>query len=272
MAWGRLREDIRGLWLLVLWDLGRMKSRTLFVVMRITWFAIQVSLFGLALSAMVRFRNITGTNLDYYHFYLFGVYTSMLFSISVSRAYDIAEEFEEGMMEYLLALPFTRKVLALGRALGGGFASFLFTLPMFIFIIYLLGAYDPVAIAISLISALGFSIGVVGFVLTVVLSLKSSDTTDIVFGLLDALLIRLSTVFYPAVVLAKIAPYYYAAAINPISHFVDFLRTVFFFNEFKTIAIGSPELMGAYLFGFAAGLSTLAILVVEKAVEGGGWK
>mgnify|MGYP001772728797 CR=1 FL=1 len=267
-----LLEDVRGLWLLVLWDLDRMKRRTLFVVMRVSWFAIQVSIFGLALSAMVRFRAIAGTNLDYYHFYLFGVYTSMLFSISISRAYDIAEEFEEGTIEYLLSLPFKRRVLALGRSIGGGFASFLFTLPMYAFIIYLLGSYDPVAIAVSMIGALAFSIGVVGFVLTVVLSLKSSDTTDIAFGLLDAILVRLSTVFYPAVVLSRIAPYYYAALLNPLSHFVDFLRTVFFFQEFKAIAIANPDVMTAYLFGFAVGLSTLAVLIVEKAVEGGGWK
>jgi len=267
-----LREDLRGLWLLVLWDLNRMQRRTLFVVMRVTWFAIQVSIFGLALSAMVRFRAVAGVNLDYYHFYLFGVYTSMLFSISVSRAYDIAEEFEEGTIEYLLSLPITRRALALGRALGGGLAAFLFTLPMYAFIIYLLGDYDPAAIATSLAAALAFSVGVVGFVLSVVLSLKSSDTTDIVFGLLDAVLIRLSTVFYPAVVLSKIAPYYYSALVNPISHFADFLRTVFFFEEFKAIAVASPDLMASYILGFAVGLSTLAILVVEKAVEGGGWK
>ncbi|WP_236944921.1 ABC transporter permease [Infirmifilum uzonense] len=267
-----LREDLRGLWLLVIWDLNRMKSRTLFVVMRVSWFALQVSLFGLALSAMVRFRAIAGTNLDYYHFYLFGIYTSMLFSISVSKAYDIAEEFEEGTIEYLLSLPFPRRVLALGRSIGGGVASFLFTLPMFAFIVYLLGSYDPVALTVSMISALAFSIGVVGFVLTVVLSLKSSDSTDIAFGLLDAILVRLSTVFYPALVLSKIAPYYYAALVNPLSHMSDLLRTIFFFEEFKAIAVANPDLMAAYVFGLAVGLSTLAVLVVEKAVEGGGWK
>lgn len=267
-----LREDLRGLWLLVLWDLDKMKRRTLFVVMRVTWFALQVLLFGVALSRMVRFRSIVGAGVDYYHFYLFGVYTSMLFSISVSKAYDVAEEFEEGTIEYFLSLPFKRRVLALGRAVGGGLAAFIFTLPMYAFVVYLLGAYDPVALLVSMAAALTFAVGVVGLVLTVVLSLKSSDTTDIVFGLLDAVLIRLSTVFYPAVVLSKVAPYYYAALVNPISHFVDFLRTLFFFGEYSALAVADPGLMAAYLLGFAAGLSSLAILVVEKEVEGGGWK
>jgi ABC-2 type transport system permease protein len=117
-----------------------------------------------------------------------------------------------------------------------------------------------------------FSVGVTGFVISVVLSLKSSDTTDIFFGVLDALIIRLSTVFYPAVIIAKIAPYYYASLVNPVSHFVDLLRTLFFFEEFKTIAVADPYLMMAYLFGFAAGVASLAIYIVERRVEGGGWK
>ncbi len=267
-----LREDLRGLWLLVLWDLNRMEGKTLFVVMRVTWFAIQVSIFGLVLSSMVRFRAIAGTALDYYNFYLFGVYTSILFSVSTSKAYDIAEEFEEGTIEYLLSLPISRRALALGRAVGGGLAAFILTLPMYAFVIYLLGDYDPKAILISLAAALAFSVGVAGFVLSVVLSLKSSDTTDILFGLLEAVLVRLSTVFYPAVVLSKIAPYYYSALLNPLSHFADFLRMVFFFEEFRAIAIASPDLMAYYLLGFVVGLSSLAIIVVEKAVEGGGWK
>ena len=44
----------------------------------------------------------------------------MLFSISASDAYEVAEEFEEGIAEYHLALPIKRSVLSLDRAVGGG--------------------------------------------------------------------------------------------------------------------------------------------------------
>jgi ABC-2 type transport system permease protein len=267
-----LREDLNSFYMLVLWDLSQMKRRTVFVVMRISWFILQVTIFGLAMNAMVRFRGMVAQGIDYYHFYLFGVYASMLFSISVSKAYDVAEEFEEGMIEYLLSLPIKRKVLALGRSVGGGLAAFLFTVPMLLVIFVLLGSFEPLAMLISILAALVFSVGVTGFVISVVLSLKSSDTTDIFFGVLDALIIRLSTVFYPAVIIAKIAPYYYASLVNPVSHFVDLLRTLFFFEEFKTIAVADPYLMMAYLFGFAAGVASLAIYIVERRVEGGGWK
>jgi ABC-2 type transport system permease protein len=267
-----LREDLDSFYMLVLWDLSQMKRRTVFVAMRISWFILQVAVFGLAVSAMVRFRGVVAQGMDYYHYYLFGVYASMLFSISVSKAYDVAEEFEEGMIEYLLSLPIRRRVLALGRAVGGGLAAFIFTVPMLLAVFALLGACDPLAMLISLLAALIFSVGVTGFVISIVLSLKSSDSTDIFFGVLDALIIRLSTVFYPAVVISKVAPYYYASLLNPVSHFVDLLRTAFFFEEFKAISVADPHVMAAYLLGFAAGVASLAVYVVERRVEGGGWK
>ncbi|MCX8180337.1 MAG: ABC transporter permease [Thermofilaceae archaeon] len=264
--------DLKALGLLVRWDLTRMWRRRMFIAMRVIWFTVQVSVFGLALSAMVRFRGVVAHSIDYYHFYLFGVYTSMLFSISVSNAYEVAEEFEEGIIEYHLSLPIKRSILSTGRALGGGIAAFIFTLPMYAIVLTLLGWGSPLALFASLIAALIFSVGVVGLVLSIVLSVKSGDATDILFGIIDAIIIRLSTIFYPAVVLAKIAPYYYAALANPISHFVDLLRTLFFFEEYRILAVTDPLLMGCYLLGFAAGLVSTAIYIVERKLEGGGWK
>ncbi|MEM0344615.1 MAG: ABC transporter permease [Thermofilaceae archaeon] len=264
--------DLRAILLLVQWDLMRMWRRRIFVLMRITWFAVQVSIFGLALTAMVRFRGIISAQLDYYHFYLLGVYTSMLFSISVSNAYEVAEEFEEGIIEYHLTLPIKRRVLSLGRAVGGGLAAFIFTLPMYAIVLMLLGGGPPEAIAVSLAASAVFSVGTVGLVLSVVLSVKSGDATDILFGIIDAVIVRLSTIFYPAVVLSRVAPYYYAALVNPLSHLVDLARTFFFFEEYRVLAIASPVTMAAYLLGLAAGLVSLAIYIVERKLEGGGWR
>jgi ABC-2 type transport system permease protein len=267
-----LPRDLEALLLLVRWDLMRMWRRKIFVVMRVVWFAVQVTVFGLALSAMVRFRGVIAQGIDYYHFYLLGVYTSMLFSISVSNAYEVAEEFEEGIIEYHLSLPIKRSVLTVGRSIGGGLAAFLFTLPMYAMVLALMGGGPPLAVVASLGAALVFSVGVVGLVLSIVLSVKSGDATDILFGLIDAIIIRLSTVFYPSVLLARYAPYYYAALANPISHFVDFARTLFFFEEYRALALADPLLMISYLLGFAAGLVSAAIYVVERKLEGGGWR
>lgn len=265
-------HDFKTLTLFVYWDLLRMRRRTMFIAMRVIWFALQVTLFALALSAMVRFRGYVSQSLDYYHFYLLGVYTSILFSISTSNAYEVAEEFEEGIIEYHLSLPVKRKTLTLGRAVGGGLAGFIFTLPMLAIVLALIGDAPLWAVVASLAAALAFSIGVVGLVLSIVLSVKSGDATDILFGVLDAIIVRLSTIFYPAVVLSKVAPYYYAAIFNPVSHFVDLLRTFFFFEEYRMLAVSDPIVMTSYFLGFVAGLVSAAIYVVERKLEGGGWR
>jgi len=264
-------DSLRQLYLVMLWDIRKIARYRFFLLMRFSWFIIQVSIFAVLISSLVAARKGL-TDFNYYQFYLFGVYTSILFSIALFRGYEIAEEFEEGIIEYQLSLPIKRKILAIGRSIGGGIASFIYTLPMFAFVVAMLGAFNLKAILISLLGTLLFSIGVVGLAASIVLFAKSGDITDILFGIIDALLLRLSTIFYPAVVLSIFQPYYYAAIANPLSHITDLIRIFFFFEDFKAIAISDPLSMIAYIVGFSIGLSSLTIFLIEKKVEGGGWK
>lgn len=265
-------DIIKPIILLVQWDLTKIRRRVIFVAMRSIWFIVQVVFFGPVIAHMVNARGV-GLDIEtFYNFYLLGVYTSILFTITASRAYDIAEEFEEGIIEYQLSLPMNRKVLALGRAVGSGIASTLFTLPMFIVVIVLVKEFNFLTIVASLVSALIFSIAISGLVLTITLSIKSSDATDIIMGVLDALLVRLSTVFYPAVVLKNITPYYYAAIANPISHLADFLRILYSFEDFKAVVLGHPQATLSYILGLFIGFTVLAMYVIEKKIEGGGWR
>lgn len=258
---------------MILWDVRKVARYKAFLVMRFAWFVVQVSVFAVLITYLVSIRPSSGPGISYYEFFLFGAYTSLLFSISMFRGYEIAEEFEEGIVEYHLSLPIKRRALAVGRAVGGGVASFVYTLPMLAFIAALLGIRDPAALALAAGSSLLFSIGVVGLAINVVFGLKSGDRTDILFGIVDALLVRLSTVFYPLPALAAVGPhYYYAAAANPLSSLADFLRSLFFFEDLRAFLALSPELMISYIAGFSTGLSALAVAFIEKRAEGGGWK
>lgn len=268
----KMFNDLRAIIFLIQWDLTKIVRRVIFIAMRAIWFAVQVAFFGQVLAQMVNARVIGLDTSTYYNFYIFGVYTSILFAITASRAYDIAEEFEEGIIEYQLSLPIKRKILAFGRAIGSGIASTFFTLPMFLTVLILAKEWDPLPIAISIISALVFSIAISGLVLSITLSIKSSDATDILMGALDSILVRLSTVFYPAVVLKNIAPYYYAALINPLSHVADILRILYSFEDFKMIVLSHPLAMASYILGLFVGFTFLAMYIIEKKIEGGGWR
>lgn len=270
--------DLRSLALLIRWDLMRLKNQKIFLAMRVTWFLVQAFVFARAVSYIVTesIRELIGV--EYYYFYLLGIYASLLYTTGISRGYIIADEFDDGIVEYHLSLPIKRSTLALGRIIGCSLVSLIFTLPMMSVVLiavytYRPGSFNLASILISMLSAFLFSAGVVGFVVLLVMRLKSTDLTDIVIGAVDAFVVRLSTVFYPLPVVeaSGIAPYYLAALGNPVSHFADFLRLVVF-PEYELVVRHGALASLVYVAGLAMGFLILAIEYYEKRLEAGGWR
>jgi ABC-2 type transport system permease protein len=265
---------LRTIMLIAMWDLMKLKNQKVFIAMRLAWFVVQIIVFARAISYVVSTKILHYTGgVDYYLFYILGVYTTVLYTTGIARGYMIAEEFDDGIVEYHLSLPVKRDVLAVGRVLGGSVSTLIFTLPMMAVVYAMLGVRDLFTIVVAIISALVFSAGVVSFVVLIVFAIKSTDLTDIIVGAIDALLVRLSTVFYPLpVILATgIAPYYVAAALNPISHMSDFLRLLVF-PEYYIVTQHGPVASILYILGFSTGLLILAIEFYEKKAEAGGWR
>ncbi|MEM1661991.1 MAG: ABC transporter [Desulfurococcaceae archaeon] len=261
------KSDLRDLSNIIKWDLMKLKNQKIFLAMRLSWFIVQITVFARVISLIV--RGFTG--FDYFEFYLLGIYSSLLYTSSISRGYVLADEFDSGIVEYHLSLPVKRSVLVIGRILGSAISALLFTLPMMFVILIVLKLITMVLeIIVSIITAFLFSIGVVSFVVLVVLRFKSGDATDIFFGTIDALLIRLSSVFYPLPIIARIAPYYYVALVNPITHFSDFIRIIFI-PEYVLYTL-NPIGMVMYILALAIGLLVLLIDYYEKKLEAGSWK
>jgi len=267
-------SNIRSILLVASWDLMKLKNQKVFLAMRVAWFTLQVLVFARAISFIVSQSILEYTGgVDYYYFYLLGIYTSLIYSTSISRGYVIADEFDDGIVEYHLSLPIKRGVFAVGRVLGSSLSTIIFTLPMMIVVYVILGVSNLFSIIVSLISALVFSIGVVSFVLLIVFSVKSTDLTDILVGAIDALLVRLSTVFYPLPVIeaSGIAPYYVIALMNPISNLADFLRILVFPEYYMVFKYGVAPIV-VYMVAFSMGLLVLAVEYYERKLEAGGWK
>jgi len=267
-------SNIRSILLVASWDLMKLKNQKVFLAMRVAWFTLQVLVFARAISFIVSQSILEYTGgVDYYYFYLLGIYTSLIYSTSISRGYVIADEFDDGIVEYHLSLPIKRGVFAVGRVLGSSLSTIIFTLPMMIVVYVILGVSNLFSIIVSLISALVFSIGIVSFVLLLVFSVKSTDLTDILVGAIDALLVRLSTVFYPLPVIeaSGIAPYYVIALMNPISNLADFLRILVFPEYYMVFKYGVAPIV-VYMVAFSMGLLVLAVEYYERKLEAGGWK
>lgn len=257
---------LKQLVVVMLWDIRKLSRYKFFIAMRFSWFIFQVLLFGYIISYMIEASRIA-PGFDYYKFYIVGSYVAVLFSLSALHGYDIIEEFEDGIINYHLSLPVPRRILTLGRTLGGGVAVFILSLPMTLVLAYVLKANLLSYLALLIISLL-FAIGMTSGAMALALTLRASEKLDILMGALDSLAIRLSTAFYPITVIASIALYYYIALGNPVSHLADSIRLLF--GE----EVGAPPLaeawtMIAYITGFALASLIAAVLFMEMKAEGG---
>ncbi|MEM2546291.1 MAG: ABC transporter permease, partial [Candidatus Bathyarchaeia archaeon] len=180
--------------------------------------------------------------------------------------YDIYEEADHGVVEYLLSVPISRKELVLGRSIGGGLRSFLYVGPMMLFVLYLIGVSNPLQLLVALLSLFLFTFGASGFSITLAVSIKSSDRFDILMGALDALIVRLSTTLYPVAYM----PSYYRniATVNPLTFAADLFR---WGAGLESAFLTSPLSASIGIIIFFSTFTILGIFLHERVLEGGGW-
>jgi len=248
----------------------RMFMRYKFIlIMRGIWFVSQVALFGLVVSKMVEVA-ARDAGINYFQYYVAGVTIITLYSTSMFIGYDIFEEAEHGVFEYLLTLPVSRRELVLGRSIGGGLRSFIYVGPLLVVVLSLLGVSNPFHFLLALASLFLFAFGVSGMSITIAVAMKSGDKYDILIGVLDALIVRLSTTMYPTVYLQQAMPAYATIAqFNPLTYASDLFR-------WGTGIEGSlqvnPFVGVLALFIFFFSFTFVGVVFYERRLEGGSWQ
>lgn len=259
--------NLRNVWVVAERDLRSFLQYKFMLIMRALWFMAQIALFGLIVNRMLRPDVAEAIGTSYFNFYAAGIIITLLYSTSVFIGYDIYEEADHGVIEYLLSLPVSRKELVLGRSIGGGLRSFLYVSPMLLFVLYLIGVTTPLQFLVAFASLFLFAFGVAGFSITLAVSIKSSDKFDILLGVVDALIVRLSTTLYPLVYMPA---YYQAIAqFNPLTFAADLFR---WGAGIESAVLTSPAIA---IFGIVLFFSTftfLGIILHERRLEGGGWQ
>ncbi len=234
------------------------------IILRAIWFVSQVALFGLIASRMI---NIP----DYFRYYVSGLSVMTLYSAAIFIGFDIYEEAEHGVFEYLLSLPVSRRQLVLGRSIGGGLRSFIYVGPLIAVSLYVIGSVNPASFLVSLFSLFLFAFGVSGMSITIAVIIKSSDRYDILMGVLDALIVRLSTAMYPLAVIQASNPFYGGVAnFNPVTYAADLFRWGTGIESIITLS--NPLLPVLGIVAFFAFFTFVGILIYEKRIEGGGWQ
>lgn len=234
------------------------------IILRCIWFVSQIALFGLIASRMINVPN-------YFQYYVAGLSIMTLYSAAIFIGFDIYEEAEHGVFEYLLSLPVSRRELVLGRSIGGGLRAFIYVGPLIALSLYVIGAINPINFLIALFALFLFAFGVSGMSITIAVMIKSSDRFDIFMGVLDALIVRLSTAMYPLTFVQEANPLYgWAANFNPITYVADLFRWGTGIESIITLDNPLMPLLG--IISFFAFFTFIGIILYEKTIEGGGWQ
>jgi len=231
------------------------------IIMRAIWFVSQIALFGLIASRMMSVPN-------YFQYYVAGLSVMTLYSAAIFIGFDIYEEAEHGVFEYLLSLPVTRRQLVVGRSIGGGLRSFIYVGPLIAVSLYVIGSINPINFLVALFALFLFSFGVSGMSITIAVMIKSSDRFDILMGVLDALIVRLSTAMYPLAIVQSANPLYGGvASFNPITFAADLFRW-----GTAIITLDNPLLPLLGVIAFFSLFTFVGIIIYERRIEGGGWQ
>jgi len=233
--------------------------------MRAIWFVSQIALFGLIASRMMSIP-------DYFQYYVAGLSVMTLYSAAIFIGFDIYEEAEHGVFEYLLSLPVSRRQLVIGRSIGGGLRSFIYVGPLIAVSLYVIGAVNPLSFLVALFALFLFSFGVSGMSITIAVLIKSSDRFDIFMGVLDALIVRLSTSMYPLAVVQAANPLYGGlASFNPVTFAADLFR---WGTGIESIIATNfnPLLPLLGVIAFFSLFTFVGIIIYERRIEGGGWQ
>jgi ABC-2 type transport system permease protein len=208
---------------------------------------------------------------NYFQYYVAGLSVMTLYSTAIFIGFDIYEEAEHGVFEYLLSLPVSRRDLVIGRSIGGGLRAFIYVGPLVAVSLFVIGAISPLNFAVALFALFLFSFGISGMSIAIAVLIKSSDRFDIFMGVLDAFIVRLSTSMYPLAVIEGANPVYgWAAIFNPLTFAADLFR--WGTGVEKIIYIQNPLLPVVGIVAFFGLFTLLGIAIYERMIEGGGWR
>src|SRR5881409_1004043 len=199
-----------GLFQIALRDISTLFRTPWIIISRSLAFIIQLFVFAALISYLVHIP--TDPSLNFFQYYAIGSVISMVASISLIIGYDNFEEAEEGVLDYLLTLPVSRRQFIVGRALGGAIRALIYVTPMFAVVAIIEGFAQPASLAAAMAYLFLLAFGVTGLSITVAVSVRSANRFDVFLALMELAIVRASTALYPISFMPS-----YVASIAPFS-------------------------------------------------------
>ncbi|MCS7374204.1 MAG: ABC transporter permease [archaeon GB-1845-036] len=249
-------NEMRNILLIISRDLSKLIKEKFFLVMRYISTLIQIFVYGVIISKIITFKN-------FYNYYLVGIYVILVFYVALNAGYDVLDEIRMGMLEYYLSLPISRGEYIVAKSISGGVLSTVYSIPILALISLLSDAFSPLKIIEILTLTFIFALSMSGIIIIISLQIKSPNISDIIYGVLVTLLLKLSTVYYPTAVMPSF--YKYPALINPVSHITDLLRYIILGEGSYSIP---PEIAFSAILFLAMASITFTTIIMERKVEG----
>src|SRR5881409_675870 len=228
-----------GLFQIALRDISTLFRTPWIIISRSLAFIIQLFVFAALISYLVHIP--TDPSLNFFQYYAIGSVVGIIASISFIIGYDIFEEAEEGVLDYLLTLPVSRRQFIIGRALGGAIRALIYVTPMFSVVAILEGFAQPASLAAAMAYLFLLAFGVTGLSVTVAVSVRSANRFDVFLALLELAVSRASTALYPIAFMpnyvAAVAPF------SPVSFAADSAR-----SALTGFTLDLPSLLGLVAF------------------------
>jgi ABC-2 type transport system permease protein len=237
-------------------DLKRLWNYKIFIFTSSLTFLVQIFIYAYILAFLLP------EELNYTQFYAAGVIIMTLWSFGMWAAWEIVDERSEGLIDYHLTLPVSRVEYLVGRMIGGGVRTLIYSIPLLIIFLFVTGIES----IWNLLSVFGllilFAFGVTGIGIIIGTSTLEHSKLNFLLGLIDAFLIRLSTIYYPESAMQYWMKF--VSRINPLTHAADSLRWGLGLSD------ESPTLYAVlFLVIFSIILIGIAIRIYSKRLEGG---
>jgi len=135
-----------------------------------------------------------------------------------------------------------------------------------------IGFANPLNLLIAFSALFLFAFGVSGMSITIAVMLKSGDRFDIFMGVLNALIVRLSTTMYPQAYVQDASKAYAAfSKFNPLTYASDLFRWGTGIERYLTMnPMPLAAIIGIVIFFFT--FTFVGVTIYEKRLEGGGWQ
>ncbi len=242
-------------------DLRYIWSNLIFLMVQYISFIIQIFVYSIVLNALIPLLN-------YVTYYATGMTILTLWSISMYTVYFVYGEKTHGILPYILTLPITRRDYVIGRVIGSSIRVMIYIFPLVLITLFVTGVENPINLLMVIGLLYLFIFGVNGLAVTLGSAIKGERKLDILMGVIDAFMIRISTIYYPQYAMDTWMQI--GSQINPLSHISTLFRWSLGMQNVLSPQF-PPELIISIIFIII--LSTLLFIfslkIYENSIEGG---